>query len=128
MSQGLDGVIVGDSTTSLVNGVEGKLIYSGYRIEDLAVNALFEEVAFLLWNNRLPNQAELDALVLQIAKEAVLPEGVINLMKALPKDAHPMAVLRTVVSALAHFDADSESSTGEYLPRSEFDCLAGKHI
>ena len=115
MSQGLDGVIVGDSTTSLVNGVEGKLIYSGYRIEDLAVNALFEEVAFLLWNNRLPNQAELDALVSQIAKEAVLPEGVINLMKALPKDAHPMAVLRTVVSALAHFDADSESSTDKVI-------------
>ena len=62
MSEGLDGVIVGDSTTSLVNGVEGKLIYSGYHIEDLAVNALFEEVAFLLWNNRLPNQAELDEL------------------------------------------------------------------
>ncbi|MFZ4827711.1 MAG: citrate/2-methylcitrate synthase [Phototrophicaceae bacterium] len=110
MSQGLDGVIVGDSTTSLVNGVEGKLIYSGYRIEDLAMNALFEEVAFLLWNNRLPNQAELDELVQQIAKEAVLPEGVITLMKALPTDAHPMAVLRTAVSALAHFDADSESN------------------
>ena len=106
---GLEGVIIGDTNISLVNGDEGKLTYSGYSIEDLAANALFEEVEFLLWNNRLPNQAELDAFVGDIATHSDLPEGIITLMKNLPKDAHPMAVLRTAVSALAHFDPDSEN-------------------
>jgi citrate synthase len=106
---GLQGVVVADITSSLVDGENGRLIYEGYEIEDLAANALFEDVAFLLWHHRLPNGQELESLRAEIAAEAVLPQGVIDLMKALPKDAVPMAVLRTVVSALAHYDADSES-------------------
>jgi citrate synthase len=108
---GLEGVVIGDSAISLVNGAEGKLIYSGYRIEDLAEHALFEEVEFLLWNNRLPNQTELDELVKGIAVGARLPEGIITMMKGMPKDAHPMAMLRTTVSALAHYDPDGENNT-----------------
>lgn len=106
---GLQGVVVADITSSLVDGENGRLIYEGYEIEDLAANALFEDVAFLLWHHRLPNKQELEGLRAEIATEAALPQGVIDLMKALPKDAVPMAVLRTVVSALAHYDADSES-------------------
>ncbi len=106
---GLQGVVVADITSSLVDGENGRLIYEGYEIEDLAANALFEDVAFLLWHHRLPNGQELESLRAEIAAQAVLPQGVIDLMKALPKDAVPMAVLRTVVSALAHYDADSES-------------------
>lgn len=106
---GLQGVVVADVWSSLVDGENGRLIYAGYEIEDLAANALFEDVAFLLWHNRLPNAEELEALRSEIAKEAVVPSEIIAMMKALPKDAEPMAVLRTVVSALAHYDADSES-------------------
>ncbi len=106
---GLQGVVVADITSSLVDGENGRLIYEGYEIEDLAANALFEDVAFLLWHHRLPKADELESLRAEIAAEAVLPQGVIDLMKALPKDAVPMAVLRTIVSALAHYDADSES-------------------
>ncbi|XWX04526.1 citrate/2-methylcitrate synthase [Aggregatilineales bacterium SYSU G02658] len=106
---GLQGVVVADITSSLVDGENGRLIYEGYEIEDLAANALFEDVAFLLWHHRLPKAEELESLRAEIAAEAALPQGVIDLMKALPKDAVPMAVLRTVVSALAHYDADSES-------------------
>ena len=107
---GLEGVVVADVTTSLVNGTEGKLIYSGYSIGDLAENALFEEVVYLLWHTKLPNQAELDALKADI-NGATLPDGIISLMKGLPKDADPMAVLRTVTSALAHYDEDGENLT-----------------
>ena len=57
--KGLEGIVVAESKTSLVNGAEGKLVYEGYPIEELAENALFEEVAFLLWNGRLPNKSEL---------------------------------------------------------------------
>jgi citrate synthase len=106
---GLQGVVVADITSSLVDGENGRLVYEGYEIEDLAANALFEDVAYLLWHKRLPNAQELEALRAEIAKEAALPAGIIAMMKDLPKDAVPMAVLRTVTSALAHYDSDSES-------------------
>lgn len=108
---GLEGVVVADTTTSLVNGAEGKLYYEGYRIQDLAENASFEEVVYLLWNSELPNASQLEALRTEIAKGAVVHDGVLNIMKSLPMDANPMAVLRTAVSALAHYDPDAENLT-----------------
>ena len=59
---GLRGVVVGASTVSDVVGDKGELIYQGYNIHDLAAHSTFEEVAFLLWNKRLPNRTELDQL------------------------------------------------------------------
>lgn len=111
--KGLDGVSIGDSRLSLVNGTEGKLIYAGYKIEDLAANALYEEVVYLLWNGRLPNADELETLRAQIATEAVIPAQVIKHMKEYPKDANPMAVLRTATSMLAFYDVDSEDTSIE---------------
>jgi citrate synthase len=111
--KGLEGIVVAESKTSLVNGQEGKLVYEGYDIETLAANALFEEVAFLLWDGRLPNKAELEHLRAAIATEAVLPAEIIAQMKAYPKKADPMAMLRTVVSALAMYDGDSEDNSSE---------------
>jgi citrate synthase len=109
--KGLDGVSIGDSRLSEVNGTEGKLIYAGYKIEDLAANALYEEVVYLLWNGRLPNAAELEALRADLAREAVVPEAVLKFMADFPKDANPMAVLRTTVSMLAFYDPDSEDTS-----------------
>lgn len=123
---GLEGIVVADVTTSLVNGEEGKLIYSGYKIEDLAENALFEEVVFLLWNVRLPNAEELEALRSAIAKGAALSDDIITMMKALPKDANPMAVLRTVVSALAHYDPDAENLTDKEVAQQKATRLTGQ--
>ncbi|MBZ0279811.1 MAG: citrate synthase [Anaerolineae bacterium] len=111
--KGLEGTVVAESRTSLVNGQDGKLVYDGYSIETLAENASFEEVAFLLWNERLPNRAELNNLVQVIAYEATLPEGLLAQLKSYPKNADPMAVLRTAVSALAMFDHDSEDNSQE---------------
>ena len=102
---GLEGVVVADITTSLVNGEEGSLIYSGYSIEDLAENAQFEEVIYLLWHDKLPSQDALAALTKKIAEAAALPDDVMNMLKALPKDSHPMGVLRTAVSMLAHYES-----------------------
>jgi citrate synthase len=111
--KGLEGIVVAESKTSLVNGTEGKLVYNGYSIETLAANALFEEVAFLLWNERLPNKAELENLRAAIAAEAVLPAEFLTQLKNYPKKADPMAMLRTAVSALAMYDADSEDNSPE---------------
>lgn len=109
--KGLDGVVIDESRLSLVNGSEGKLIYGGYKIEDLAAHALYEEIVFLLWEGRLPNAAELEQLRQDIATAAVVPPQVIEAVKQYPKDADPMAVLRTAISMLAMYDPDSEKYT-----------------
>jgi citrate synthase len=111
--KGLDNVVIDESKLSLVNGTDGKLVYAGYKIEDLAEHALYEEVVFLLWNGRLPNAAELEALRAEIAAAAAIPAPVMAMLQAMPHDADPMAVLRTATSALAFYDADSEDSSAE---------------
>jgi len=115
--KGLEGIVVADSVTSLVNGAEGKLIYEGYKIEDLAANALFEEVVYLLWNGRLPKAAELETLRKAIAEGAVLPDGVIQFLKSIPKDADPMFVTEAAVATLAFYDPDSAETTIEAAQR-----------
>lgn len=123
---GLEGIVVADITTSKVDGVNGKLVYSGYSIEDLAANALFEEVLYLLWHVRLPKKDELETLRNQIADGANLPQAIVDLMTSLPKDANPMAVLRTIVSALAHYDDTSENLTDKEIARATAARLAGE--
>lgn len=108
---GLEGVVVADITTSLVDGENGRLIYSGYEIEDLAANAQFEEVFYLLHHVRLPNAAELEATRSAIAKGAVVAEPVLDMMRSLPRETPGMAVLRTATSMLSAYDADAENLT-----------------
>src|SRR5690554_5082483 len=71
--KGLEGVVIADTRLSKVYGDIGKLIYSGYNILDLAEHASFEEVVFLLWNARLPNQIELARFKESIIAEMGLP-------------------------------------------------------
>ncbi len=108
---GLEGVVVADVQTSLVNGEEGKLIYSGYYIEDLAENALFEEVVYLLHHVRLPNQAELEETRTYIAENATIPQPIIDFMKGTPTETPAMAVVRTATSMLSAYDPDAENLT-----------------
>lgn len=109
--KGLDGVVVGDSRLSLVQGDVGRLIYCGYAIQDLAEHASFEEVTYLLWHNKLPNRAELAEFRKQLQAEYAIPDSMIAIMKSFPKTAHPMGVLRTAVSLLGLYDAESEDSS-----------------
>jgi citrate synthase len=84
------------------------LAYHGYDIHDLANadrGASFEEVCFLLWHGRLPNRSELGDLKTQLAQARVLSEPILRWMKSLPK-VDGMDALRTLVSVLAHYDAD----------------------
>jgi len=103
INRGLDGIVAFSTTKSSIDGKTGELIYSGYHIDTLAENATFEEVCFLLWNDRLPNKKELDKLNTQLRSNRKLPEPVLNYIKATNKEAEPMAVLRTAVSMLADF-------------------------
>src|SRR5262249_54059107 len=111
--KGLQNVVVGQSKLSLVNGTEGKLIYAGYNIEDLAEHATFEEVTFLLWHGKLPNKTQLEELRKGLNAEMALAPEIIALMREFPKKATPMAVLRTVVSALGLWDANADDNSPE---------------
>ena len=103
-AKGLEGVVANESALSKVEGLAGKLSYLGYDIDDLVENCTFEEVTFLLHNNRLPNAEELTAFEAKLRNDRELPEQVITFLKSLPVDATPMDVLRTAVSMLGIFD------------------------
>lgn len=103
-AKGLEGVVANESALSKVEGLAGKLSYLGYDIDDLVENCSFEEVTFLLHNNRLPNREELTTFETKLRNDRELPEQVITFLKSLPTDATPMDVLRTAVSMLGIFD------------------------
>ncbi len=105
INKGLEGIVAFSTTKSFIDGTKGDLIYSGYHIDTLAENATFEEVCFLLWNDRLPNSSELETLKNSLIENRELPEPVINYISSTNKSAEPMAVLRTAVSMLADYDA-----------------------
>lgn len=108
VSKGLAGIVVAESKISKVYGEEGRLIYRGYDIDDLAENASFEETAYLLWNGKLPSGKELEAFTRQLADHRELPEPLADLITGPLKTASPMAALRTGVSALSAFTAEPE--------------------
>jgi citrate synthase len=98
--EGLEGVVAASTALSHVFGEEGKLVYRGYDIHELAGHASFEEVAFLLWKGRLPSRDELTQLLRTLGEQRPLPTHVIDVIRDLPAAAAPMDALRTGVSAL----------------------------
>lgn len=103
-ARGLEGIIANESKLSDVQGLNGKLFYMGYSIDDLVENTSFEEVVHLLHRGKLPTQAELDDLTKTLRDQRSLPDGVIDFLKTAPKDAGPMDVIRTGVSMLGLYD------------------------
>jgi len=104
-TKGLEGIVA--TTSSISSIIDGVLTYRGIDIDDLAENATFEEVVYLLWFGKLPNQAELEQLQKDLSASASVPESVIALLKLYPKDTNSMAALRTAVSALALYDEEA---------------------
>ena len=112
---GLQDVVATTSAICYLDGAKGVLAYCGYDIHDLAQHATFEEVCHLLWHRRLPTRAELGDLQSQLAAGRTLPEQILRLMRSLPP-VGGMDALRTVASALAHYDADA----GENSPQAQY--------
>jgi citrate synthase len=104
---GLEDVVAATSAICYLDGQRGVLAYCGYDIHDLARGATFEEVCFLLWHRRLPGRAELGDLASALAATRPLPEAIVRLMRSLPA-VGGMDALRTVTSALAHYDPDAD--------------------
>ena len=110
---GLRGVVAAQSSIGDVDGEKGVLIYQGYDIHDLAEHSTFEEVVFLLWNGRLPKENELEDLKNQFRANYEAPTEVLEMMRQFPKDANPMDVLRTSVSALGFYDSQGHGTDRE---------------
>ncbi|HKQ40814.1 MAG TPA: citrate/2-methylcitrate synthase [Verrucomicrobiae bacterium] len=104
-SPGLEGVIAGETSICWVDPNAG-LLYRGYDVHDLASHASFEEVVWLLLHGELPTMPELAGISRQLASERALPAKVIEMLQLIPRDTHPMDVLRTGVSMLAAFDPE----------------------
>ena len=113
VDRGLEGVVVGSTELSNVEGAIGRLSYRGYDIDDLAPNATFEEIVHLLLYGTLPNRHQLETLKREIGACRSLPEPLVNAMQNVPKTAWPMEVLRTIVSGLGLFSP--VNAQGEHL-------------
>jgi citrate synthase len=111
VTKGLEGIVA--TTSSISSIIDGVLTYRGIDIDDLAENATFEEVAYLLWYGKLPNTSELEGLQKQLSESASVPEEVIRQIKLYPKGTNSMAALRTAVSSLALYDESANDMTPE---------------
>src|SRR5580765_583039 len=107
---GLEDTVATSSEICYLDGDRGVLAYCGYDIHDLARQATFEEVCYLLWHRRLPTRAELGDLQSQLAAARPLSEPVLRLMKQLPS-GNGMDLLRTLTSALGHYDPDASDNS-----------------
>jgi len=104
IGRGLEDVVVAESDICFIDGREGRLLFRGYNVADLAREATYEEVVYLLWHGRLPNARERDELAQAIAAEATIPPEVMAFLKGVPKTGTPMEVLRTAISMLSLSD------------------------
>ncbi|WP_243291239.1 citrate synthase [Bacillus sp. FJAT-47783] len=111
-TRGLEGVVA--TTSSISSIIDDTLTYVGYNIDDLAENASFEEVIYLLWHRKLPNKEQLHTLKQELASNAKVPNEVIEHLKSYPVEkVHPMAALRSAISYLGLFDDEADEMSPE---------------
>lgn len=108
--KGLEGVVATTSGICYIDGEQGVLAYRGIDIHELADHSNFEETCYLLWNGRLPKNDELNKLRSQLANERKLDPAIISLLRNAPRQALPMDVLRTAVSALSFYDPEEKNN------------------
>lgn len=114
-SRGLEGVIAAESALTYIDGQKGILAYVGIPIEELAEHSTFEETVFLLLHQRLPTRSELQKFSEELTHQRLLPAPVADILKTLPRQASPMALLRTAVSVLGHFDPQADDASPQAL-------------
>src|SRR5438876_3515332 len=112
---GLEDVVVSTSDICFIDGREGRLVYRGYNVDDLAAQSNFEEVVYLLWHGALPSKKEYETFLKTLSSTAnrKLPPAFVTLLRDLPKKTTPMEVLRTGVSALSAWDPDAADNSRE---------------
>ena len=115
IARGLEGVNVTATKLCRIDGIKGELIYSGYNIYDLADHSTFEEVAFLLWNLRLPSKAELDSLKAQLLEERNLSDLNNRILREIVGQIRPMRALEMAVITAGAQDPKSSDLTNAQL-------------
>jgi len=116
LKRGLRDVYIDRTESSFIDGKVGKLLYRGYNIDDLAEHSTFEETIYLLLFGSLPTKNELDAFEAKLKANRGLPDEILQII-SLTKEAHPMDVLRTAISALATFDPEVADNSHEAVLR-----------
>lgn len=111
LDKGLEGVVA--CSTAISSIVGNNLNFRGYTIDDLAAHSTFEEVIYLLWNDKMPSADELAKFSAELHKEMVLDPEFLKLLKTIPTKVHPMTWLRSAVSLMAHWDADANDMSVE---------------
>jgi citrate synthase len=111
--KGLREIVAAQTRISDIDGANGHLWYVGFAIEDLAANATFEEVVYLLHNLRLPTRSELDELTDFLTEEREISAFLRDLMPTLAQQTSPMSMLRTTVSAASAYDPDGWDNSPE---------------
>jgi len=113
--EGLEDIVVSTSEICFIDGREGRLLYRGYDVDDLAEHSTFEEIVYLLWHGTLPSRKELAAHVKALSAGAArrLPPKLVTMLRQFPRKTTPMEVLRTGVSALSAFDPDAADNSRE---------------
>ena len=123
LERGLRDVYIDRTETSFIGGGEGKLLYRGYNIQDLAERSTFEETAYLLLHGSLPTVAELRGFDTQLKANRSLPNEILRIIRD-TRDANPLDVLRTAVSAMSSADSDGGDSSPEATMRRGMQLIA----
>ncbi|MBM4101693.1 MAG: citrate synthase [Phycisphaerae bacterium] len=111
VDKGLANTVAADTRLSFIDGAKGVLEYVGYDIDSLARNTTFEEVTWLLWEGSLPTNAQLQSFERELRADYAVDPRVLDLLRTIPRTAAPMDALRTLVSALAHFDSEADDAS-----------------
>jgi citrate synthase len=104
MSKGLEDVVAGTSAITFIDGARGRLLYCGYDISDLAEHSNYEEVAYLLWHKRLPQEEELRVFTGDLLSKRPAPRGVLAGIDSLSYDCDTMDALEMAVASLGIYD------------------------
>jgi citrate synthase len=121
---GLRNVVAGQTAICTIDGEKGVLSYRGINIHDLAEHATFEETTYLLHYGRLPTRTQLTAFGQELARHRAVPDELLSVLRSLPRSAHPMTSLRTLVSALGALDPDAGDEREEARQRKALRLIA----
>ena len=122
--RGLEGAITNETRIGYIDGEKGWLVYRGYNIEDLAEHSTFEETSYLIIYGRLPTRADLARWTDRLVPARPIPGYLIDALRKLPKEAHPMAALRTAVSILGCHDPQADRADVANCERIGVDLIA----
>jgi citrate synthase len=109
--RGLEGVVAAETRLCDLDGRNGRLAYAGYDIDELARQATFEEVAYLLWHDALPTRAELDRFRTELVAVRPIPGDLVRAFALMPRETDPMRVLQATVAVLGMHDPDTTDNS-----------------